>query len=602
MTVDALTALNQGGGSDVATTLTSDTGATAVIYVRVSTKEQATKGGESEGFSIPAQREACKRKAISLGATVEEVFADRGESAKTADRPELQRLLAYVAANRVTYCIVHKVDRLARNRADDVAINLALQQAGVTLVSVSENIDETPSGLLLHGIMSSIAEFYSRNLATEIIKGSTQKAKNGGTPTRVPLGYLNVRRIENGYELRTVELDPERAPLMAWAFEAYATGEWTTRSLAAELNRRGLSTRPGPKTPSKPLNDKRLHYLLRHPYYLGLVRYRGALYPGKHAALVTPETWQAVQDLLSARNLAGEKQRVHRHYLKGSIACGTCGARLIVNYATNRHGTVYPYFVCLGRQQDKHSCSQRALRIELVEEAVVAYYASVQLPEAELTAVRAFMAEELSKLRLNAEQERVSQARRQHQLEAERQALLDAHLAEAVPLDLLKQKQDGIAAELDRIKGRLAEIDADFAKAEANLERALSFAGNCEAAYRAAAAMMRRQFNQALFKRLLIDENYDVQGDLAEPFERLLGDPLRRAAIEQADDELRQAIERALAEREGRRPSEKAERPPTELVGVGVDSPTTSYEVVGWSQEAMVELVGLEPTTSTVPR
>ena len=75
-----------------------------------------------------------------------------------------------------------------------------------------------------------------------------------------------------------------------------------------------------------------------------------------------------------------------------------------------------------------------------------------------------------------------------------------------------------------------------------------------------------------------------------------------RAAIEQADDELRQAIERALQEREGRRPPEKAERPPTELVGVGVGSPTTSCEVVGWSQEAMVELVGLEPTTSSVPR
>jgi hypothetical protein len=65
----------------------------------------------------------------------------------------------------------------------------------------------------------------------------------------------------------------------------------------------------------------------------------------------------------------------------------------------------------------------------------------------------------------------------------------------------------------------------------------------------------------------VIFENYDVRRSMAEPFERLLSDPLRRAAIEQADDELRQAIERALRDREGRR-SEKAERPPTELLGV----------------------------------
>ncbi len=206
--------------SEQATDNTSSEMAQAVIYLRVSTKEQAEKGGEAEGYSIPAQREACKRKAASLGAVVVEEFVDRGESARSADRPELQRMLAYVRDNQVGLAIVHKVDRLARSRADDVAINLALKAAGTTLVSCSENIDETPSGMLLHGIMSSIAEFYSRNLAHEVIKGSVQKAKAGGTPGKAPLGYLNVRRVENGREVRTVEIDPERGPLMKWAFEA----------------------------------------------------------------------------------------------------------------------------------------------------------------------------------------------------------------------------------------------------------------------------------------------------------------------------------------------------------------------------------------------
>src|SRR5215217_3377570 len=92
---------------------------TAVLYLRVSTKEQAQRGGEAEGFSIPAQRDACVRKAEGLGARVVEEFIDAGESARSADRPELQRLLAYVAAEAVEFVIVHKVDRLARNRYDD---------------------------------------------------------------------------------------------------------------------------------------------------------------------------------------------------------------------------------------------------------------------------------------------------------------------------------------------------------------------------------------------------------------------------------------------------------------------------------------------------
>ena len=138
----------------------------AVIYLRVSTKDQASRGGEAEGFSIPAQRDACVRKAESLGAVVVAEFVDAGESARSANRPELKKMLAFVKEHRIKHVIVHKVDRLARNRVDDVEINLQLSAVGAQLVSCSENIDETPSGMLLHGIMSSIAEFYSRNLAT----------------------------------------------------------------------------------------------------------------------------------------------------------------------------------------------------------------------------------------------------------------------------------------------------------------------------------------------------------------------------------------------------------------------------------------------------
>jgi site-specific DNA recombinase len=520
----------------------------AVIYVRVSSREQAEKGGEAEGFSIPAQREACKRKAESLRAAVIEQFVERGESAKTADRPELQRLLGFIREHAVKYVIVHKVDRLARNRADDVAINLAIQQAGAELVSVSENIDQTPSGLLLHGIMSSIAEFYSRNLATEVIKGATQKAKNGGTPGRAPVGYLNVRRFVDGREVRTVEVDSVRGPLMTWAFEAYATGDWTIRSLLAELTRRGLTTAPGPRTPGRPLRVSHLHTLLRNPYYVGIVRYRGALYPGKHPALVEYATWQRVQELLTAKHLSGEKHREHPHYLKGSIFCGQCGSRLIVCMAKGRGGT-YPYFICSGRAEKRTTCKQRALRIEKVEAAVAAHYLSVQLPDDELVAVRAFLEEELSKLRLDSGRERAAQERRLSGLLGERKKLLDAHYADAIPLDLLKTEQARLTTEVANAEARLTEIEGNFQKAETNLQRALTRAGDCAAAYQEANGPLRRQFNLAFFRRLLIDDDYNISGELAEPFDALLGDDLRRAAAARAGRELQEAVDAAIRQR-----------------------------------------------------
>lgn len=94
----------------------------AVSYLRVSTREQAERGGTDEGFSIPAQREANRRKAQDLGARVVREFVDAGESARSADRDGLQKMLAFIQASRVNFCIVHKLDRLARNRADDIEI------------------------------------------------------------------------------------------------------------------------------------------------------------------------------------------------------------------------------------------------------------------------------------------------------------------------------------------------------------------------------------------------------------------------------------------------------------------------------------------------
>src|SRR5699024_6975753 len=156
----------------------------AVSYLRVSTREQAERGGREEGFSIPAQRAANKKKAQSMGAMVVKEFVERGVSGTSTNRPALKDMMRYLSEerDRIDYVIVHKLDRLARNRADDVAITNKFKEYGVRLVSTSENIDQTPGGMLMNGIMISIAEFYSNNLANEVLKGMSQKAKAGGTP------------------------------------------------------------------------------------------------------------------------------------------------------------------------------------------------------------------------------------------------------------------------------------------------------------------------------------------------------------------------------------------------------------------------------------
>ncbi len=77
-----------------------------------------------------------------------------------------------------------------------------------------------------------------------------------------------------------------------------------------------------------------MNRILRNVYYTGIVPFMGAYYEGDHDALVDISTWLRVQDVLHAHNRAGDKDREHAHYLKGSIFCGECGSRLI--FSRNR--------------------------------------------------------------------------------------------------------------------------------------------------------------------------------------------------------------------------------------------------------------------------
>lgn len=432
----------------------------AVSYLRVSTREQAERGGTEEGFSIPAQREANARKADELGARVVREFVDAGESARSADRDGLQDMLAFITATRVQFCIVHKLDRLARDRADDVKIHEALISAGVTLVSATESIDQTPSGMLVHGIMSSIAEFYSRNLATEVTKGLTQKLAQGGTPMRAPVGYLKVRKTdEQGREIRTVEIDPERAPLIRWAFETYAKGETSVTGLLRDLTARDLTTVPSPKRPSKPLGKNTLYKLLTNPYYAGVIRYKGALHPGVHEQLIEPALFDQVQSLLKARNAWMTRHVQHAHHLKGLLHCGSCGSRMLLDFATNPRGTTYAYFICSGRAARETACTRRAVPVQFAERLVEDSYRDITITEADYLHLASEVDAAFDEQSAVRDQEFADLTANRSRLEAESDKLLAAHFADAIDLPTLKRHQDRIRAGLADIEQRLTQHD-----------------------------------------------------------------------------------------------------------------------------------------------
>ena len=537
---------------------------TAVVYLRVSSIGQVNTDRDGEGFSIAAQRDACLRKAESLDADVLEVYVDAGESARKADRPQLQAMLERLKSQRdADFVIVHKVDRLARNRGDDVDITLTIRQSGARLVSVTENIDETPSGMLLHGIMSSIAEFYSQNLSSEIIKGTSKKVQRGGYPGLAPIGYLNRQDLSGGNEFRWVEIDAERAEHITWAFESYASGDYSLNQLTEALAARGLKTRETPMRPARPLVVRHVHHLLHNRFYLGLFSWGGVEYQGNHEPLISIEVFARVQALLHSRNQAGDRPQKHPHYLKGTIFCARCGSRMI--FSRNKgHGGTYDYFTCIGRHQKRSDCDLPYISVDDIEIKIASYYDSIVIDQATVKSIYRHLLKAAkrrnSKVQLMVKRER----KRVLDLEAERRKLLKAHLAGAVPLELMQEEQTRIALELANAGALLVNAEVHWDELERNLECALEITTRLGEAYRLATSQVRRYMNQALFEEIGVDVDGTITyARLAEPFRSF------------NDDEFLKWLEQEMVNPE-----------PTKAQGSNMD--------------LLVEVMGFEPTASTL--
>ena len=441
--------------------------------------------------------------------------------------------------------IVHKIDRLARNREDDVNINLAIKKAGARLVSVTETIDDTPNGMLMHGIMSTLAEYYSRNLATEITKGMEQKVKKGGMTGMAPIGYKNVQYFdgESTKPVRKVETDAERAPLVAWAFEAYATGDYTIRQLAEALTEQGLRTKGTKHRPSQPLRPQEVHKMLQNRVYVGLVRWKGEEFRGSHEPLVSVDTFARVQSILHSRAQSREKPSRHTHYLRGTLFCKRCGSSMGFVKAK---GQQYHYFFCWSRHK-KTGCDLPYVPAEILEVEVEACYEPLQVSGQMLLQFRDSILKEM-KSYLEGAEKSADRARRQlTRLDAERRTLLQAHLAGAVPVDLLKEEQNRIANEMARLGAELASTEVDWSIVHQRMCAAVKLVSQLHDLYLEADPRERQRINQAVWQRIEVDVD-GVSGTIpTDPMAALITEDLVR--VVGAESENREHLEGARGSR-----------------------------------------------------
>ena len=322
------------------------------IYTRKSSEE-----GLDQAFnSLHAQREACEAYVLSQKhegwKTLPDVYDDGGFSGGNMERPGLKKLLADISAGKIDTVVVYKVDRLTRSLSDFARIVESFDGKGVSFVSVTQQFNTTSSmGRLTLNVLLSFAQF-EREVTGERIRDKIAASKKKGMwmGGPIPLGYdlANRQLVKNEEEAKTVRM----------IFERYLEIK-NVADLQEELKRTGIRsksrvTAAGSSLGGAILCRGTLYHLLSNPIYVGKTRHKGAIYEGKHEAILDDEIWKAASALLDENTVA---RRNHSNLPSGRMLHGklqTEGGSLYTPTHCSKGGRRYFYYA-LTVKSDEHA-------------------------------------------------------------------------------------------------------------------------------------------------------------------------------------------------------------------------------------------------------
>lgn len=289
-------------------------------YIRVSTVRQGERG-----VSLHEQRAIIEAYARRENIEIAKWYEERETAAQTG-RTLFKAMLRDLGQGVLQGLILHKIDRGARNLRDWASLS-ELADSGIDVRIAGDTLDlGSRGGRLSADIQAVVAADYIRNLREEVKKGQRGRLKQGLYPWGAPLGYLNTGQGQ----VKTI--DPLRGPLVRRAFEAYATGNYSLRTLRIALASWGLVTSTG-----KPLTINALNALLRRPFYYGLIEVKGESFAGVHEPLISKQLFDDVAAVLDGRT-ARRSYESRPYVLRRLIQCRRCHRHL---YAETQKGHVY---------------------------------------------------------------------------------------------------------------------------------------------------------------------------------------------------------------------------------------------------------------------
>ena len=209
----------------------------AALYARVSSDRQDVD------LSVAAQLRALRDYAKNNGYSVAREYVDEAESGRIADRPQFRMMIdeGGKATAPFQVILVWKFSRFTRKREHAVAFKSMLRRKGIRVVSITEHADDSPTGKLMEAIIESVDEFYSENLAQEVLRGMREAASRGFfLGSKAPYGYTRIKVSDGVKDRPTLEVDPVAAPIVKEIFESSRRGNGL-KEICKDLNGRGIT-------------------------------------------------------------------------------------------------------------------------------------------------------------------------------------------------------------------------------------------------------------------------------------------------------------------------------------------------------------------------
>ncbi|CAG5082234.1 hypothetical protein CRYO30217_01848 [Parvicella tangerina] len=300
----------------------------AVIYTRVSTKEQAENNA-----SLETQMKHCLAFAERSKLNIRQYFGGTHESAKSdTDRKEFNRMLKFVKSKKdISYIVVYSLDRFSRTGSSGMQIKDQLKKIGVSVITVSQNIDSsTPSGELQENILLLFSKMDNDLRRDKSVNGMIQKLEDGIWCFQPPLGYS--KNYNSKSKIKEMVIN-EDGLLLKKAFEWKANERISNLAILERLEARGLK-----------INEKTFSRVLRNPFYCGVLVSKltpNKSYKGLHTPLISKSLFLKVNNVLNEKFEKGKHStEVQELPLKRFVVCDCCKAPL-TGYLVKSKGLYY---------------------------------------------------------------------------------------------------------------------------------------------------------------------------------------------------------------------------------------------------------------------